>query len=150
VSLGWGVDEGTLLANVGLQLPVDQDRNSTVLFYNLQFARPLGGRLTPFVALNGYHYTQEGDGEGTVKLGNGARLTLSQVQQALGLQGFEALDYANLGSDNVKHNDVITWAFGLRWRFSDRLSAGLVYERPLTRRKDVLQQRVTVNLLFEI
>ena len=150
VSFGWGPGELHLVGGTGVRIPVDQDAESTVLFYHLHVDTELAAGFSPFVELNGYHYLQEGDGSGTIKLGNGSRLTLSQVQGALGLSGFEGLDLFNLGSEGVKHNDVLTWSVGFRKRVRDGVSLGLAYERPLTPRRDILKQRLSLNLLFEL
>ncbi len=150
LSVGLGLDDFHLLGGLVLQLPVDQDAESTVLSYHLHVDREIRPGLAPFVELNGYRYLQEGDGQNTVKLANGTRVTLSAAQAALGLSGFEGMDLVNLGSDDVRHNDVITWAIGFRAQLTPRVSLGFAYERPLTRRRDLLKQRFTLNLLFEL
>lgn len=150
ISLGWGLDEYHLLGGLVLQIPVDQDAESTVLSYHLHVDREILPGLAPFVELNGYRYMKEGDGQNTVKLANGSRLTLSQAQSALGLSGFEGADLLNLGSDDVRRNDVIYWAVGFRTQLTPRASLGFAYERPLTKRRDLIKQRFTLNLLFEL
>ncbi len=149
LSLAKGFGDTHILAGVGVALPVDGDAESTQLFYNFHIDYALSSRLTPFLEINGYHYLDDGDGTTPVKLGNGVRLPISTVQAALNLKGFEALDVANLGSDDVEGNDIITAAIGLRIRINGRSSLGIAYERPLTRRKDILKQRVTLNVTWE-
>ena len=126
---------------------MDGDAESTLLFYNLHVDRRVGERLNPFVELNGYHYLDEGAGTNAIKLGGGARLPVSSVQAALGLSGFEGMDIVHLGSDNVEGNDVVTLAVGCRFALTERASLGVAYERPLTRRRDILKQRVSFNLM---
>ncbi len=60
------------------------------------------------------------------------------------------MDLLNLGSDDVKHNDVLTWVVGFRAQLRPGLSLGVAYERPLTTRRDILKQRISVNLLLEL
>ena len=68
----------------------------------------------------------------------------------MGTGAFEGVDILNLGSDDVEGNDVITAAVGFRYAFNHNLSFGFSYERPVTRRKDILQQRFTISVLFEL
>lgn len=151
LSLGWGPGDAHVLGTVVGSIPVDQDAESTVLSYHLHVDRELlCPGLAPFVELNGYHYLQDGDGQNTVKLSDGSRLTLSAAQAALRLSGFEGYDVANLGSDGVQGNDVIAWAVGFRAQINPKVSLGFAYERPLTQRRDLLKQRFTLNLLFEL
>jgi hypothetical protein len=49
----------------------------------------------------------------------------------------------------VAGNDVVTFAAGARIPLTRRISVGAIYEFPLTRRKDLLAERVTANVLFE-
>ena len=72
------------------------------------------------------------------------------MQGALGLSGFEGIDIANLGSDDVEGNDVLIWAVGFRAAIGERMSIGLAYERPLTSRRDIHKQRVWLNFLIEM
>ena len=149
VSAGWGIGDFRLLGNIGAQLPVDGDAQSTPLFYNLHVAYPVTSRLTPFVEMNGLHYLKEGDGSSTIKLKAGS-LPITAVQAIVGTGAFEGGDLLNLGSDDVKGNDLITAAVGVRYAINRNVSFGFSYERPVTRRKDILQQRFTVSLLLEL
>jgi hypothetical protein len=149
LSAGIGMGPANLTAGLGATLPLDGDAESGVLFYGLQLALPLGGRFTPFVGLNGLHYLDSGDGSGTIETSLG-RLPIDTVQNALGTGRFEGLDVANLGSRGVEGHDVIGGSLGFRLRLTERLDLGFAYERPLTRRRDLLKQRATLNLLFEL
>ena len=135
--------------SIGMRLPVDGDAESQVLFYHLLLAHPLNDWLIPFVQLGGMTYTDGGSGETLIKLGNGARLSVDTVQTALGLSSFEGYDVANLGSSTVEGDDVFSWTIGLRAQVTPNLNVGLAWERPLTKIRHVLKQRVLVNALFE-
>jgi hypothetical protein len=148
VSAGMGLGEAHLLTNVGAHLPVDGDKNSTYLFYNLHVGLPVTKRLVPFVALNGLHYVDDGDGSLLVKLGNGTRVPLSAVQALLGTGSFEGLDLANLGSDGIDGHDFVSLAGGVRFLVAPRVWLGLVYERPLTQKRDLMKQRVAMSLVL--
>ncbi len=149
VSAGWGIGDFRLIGDVGAQLPVDGDENSTPLFYNLHVAYPVTSRLTPFVELNGLHYLDEGDGSSTIRL-KAASLPISAVQAVVGTGAFEGVDILNLGSNDVEGNDIITLAVGARYAITNNVSFGFSYEHPVTRRKDIIQQRFTISLLFEL
>ncbi|MFT7670899.1 MAG: hypothetical protein ACI8X5_003612 [Planctomycetota bacterium] len=60
----------------------------------------------------------------------------------------EAGDLINLGSNNVAGNTVITGAVGSRYALSDNLFLGLTYEWPLTSRQDLIDSRITFDLLY--
>ncbi len=150
VSMGWALaDNVYLLGAVGAQLPLDGDANSTYIHYNFHLDYALTPKVSPFIEVSGISYTSSGDGSTNIDLESGGRLSLAEVQSALNTGGFEGNDFANLGSPDVDGHDVITGAVGVRFQFSDDLSLGLAYERPLTSRKDLLKQRVSVMAVYE-
>ena len=59
---------------------------------------------------------------------------------------FEGADVANLGSSGMPGEDLITMAWGLRVPFRNGISAGLSYERVLSQRQDIFEQRATSML----
>jgi len=150
LSMGWNIADGVhLLTALGAQLPFDGERNSSYIHYNLHLDYALTPRLAPFIEMSGITYTSDGDGSTTVELSGGAKLSLSAVQTALSTGRFEGGDFANLGSEGVRGNDVITGAVGLRYRATSDLSIGVAYERPVTSRKDLLKQRVSIMATYE-
>ncbi len=149
VSAGWGIGDFRLIGAIGAQLPVDGDENSTPLFYHLHVAYPVTSRLTPFVEMNGLRYLKEGDGSSTIKL-KAASLPISAVQTVVGTGPFEGVDILNLGSEGVDGNDVISLAVGVRYAINRYLSFGFSYEHPVTRRKDIIQQRFSISLVLEL
>ena len=150
VSFGWtAADRVHVLGALGAQLPLDGGANSSYVHYNLHVDYALTPRLSPFVELSGIHITSDGDGSTRVHLKDGTRLTLSQAQSVLRTGSFEGFDFANLGSEGVSGQDVITAAIGMRMAVGRRLSLGLSYERPITARKDLLKQRVTLMTTYE-
>jgi hypothetical protein len=149
ISTGIGLGRAHLVGSLGMALPVDGDAESTLLFYGVQIGFPVGERFTPFVGLNGLHYTDGGDGSTPIDTALG-QLSIDTVQAALGSGSFEGGDVASLGSRGVEGHDVIGASLGFRVRLTERLDLGFAYERPVTRRRDLLKQRVTLNLLFEL
>ncbi|MFQ5473526.1 MAG: hypothetical protein ACE5FA_11680, partial [Dehalococcoidia bacterium] len=128
----------------------DGDAESTPLFYNLHLDYQVSNAFTPFLEVNGTHYLDDGSGTGTVKLGSGARLSLSAAEAALGTSPQEGLDLLNLGANGVKGNDVISLAVGMRFSLSPKVQLGIAYEFPVTSRHDILKQRLTFNFAFEL
>ena len=77
-------------------------------------------------------------------------MKLSAVQAVVGTGPFEGVDILNLGSDGVEGNDIIMLTLGARYAINKYLSFGASYEHPLTRRKDIIQQRFSLSLVFEL
>lgn len=150
VSAGLKLGKVHALGAVGARLPVDGDAESTPVFYNLHLDYPVSPRLVPFLELNGLHYVDDGTGKTPTRLSTGARLSLSQIQTALAASDFDGNDLLNLGSDGVEGNDVITLAIGVQIPLSTRVTLGFSYEHPITRRKDLIQQRFSLSLNLEL
>jgi hypothetical protein len=148
VSSAWGIGDFHVIGSLGGQVPFDMGDNSTMLFYNLHLDYALWKHFVPLVELNGYHWTEGGNGTLPVQTDIGT-LRLSTVQSALGTGPFEGVDVLNLGSPGVAGNDIVTFAAGARIPITKNLSLGAVYEFPLTHREDIFDQRVTANLLLE-
>jgi hypothetical protein len=62
--------------------------------------------------------------------------------------GFEGNDLFNLGSTGVAGNNIATMAVGSRKKFGSMHEAGIGYEFPLTQRRDILNDRLYVDLLL--
>ena len=60
----------------------------------------------------------------------------------------EGLDLFNLGSVGVKNNDIVTGALGFKVKPSGNTEIGLAWETFLTDRRDILQNRLTVDLIL--
>ena len=150
VSAAWGVGRFQLVGAVGARLPVDGDRGATSASYHLHVDFAASNGFQPFLSLTGIRYLDDGRGENRVRLGNGTSLPLGTVQQVLGTGGFEGNDVLNLGSDNVKGNDIVNLGVGFQKKLTSKLMLGVAYEHPVTRRKDLVQQRVSLMLTFEM
>ncbi len=64
------------------------------------------------------------------------------------LSGVEGGDLFNFGSTGVSGNDIVTQAVGLKYKRSKHRELGIAYEFPLTDRRDVLEDRITVDWIF--
>lgn len=157
LSVGWGPGSVHLIAGLGAQLPIDGDRDSTSLFYNIHLDEAFETRwipgadfVVPFIELNAMHWVDSGDGSMTIDLRGPGRLSLRQAQDALhgGVNStadrrFEGADVANLGSSGMAGEHLVTMAWGVRVPFRNGISAGFSYERVLSQREDIFEQRVT-------
>ena len=155
VSVGLGPDDIHLIADFGAQLPVDGDHDSTSIFYNIHLDQafetdviPGADFVVPFIELNGMTWVDSGDGSATLDTSLG-RLSLRAAQNALNGLGVtadqrgEGADVANLGSPGMAGESLITMAWGLRVPFRNGLSLGFSYERVLSQRQDIFEQRAT-------
>jgi hypothetical protein len=59
---------------------------------------------------------------------------------------FEGFDLVNFGSDHS--GTVVTAGFGVRWLPLEHVQLGVAYELPLTDRKDIIDQRVTLDMIL--
>lgn len=151
-SFGWGpVDRLNLIGGLGGHVPVNSDKQSTNLFYNLNVQYRLLDRLVPFMELSGVHWTNSGNGK--LKLNTaknlGSDLSVSAAQGALRTGGFEGAEVANLGSPKMRGENLLTLAWGLRVPLDDRLALGVSYERAVAGRDHFFDQRVTAMATFE-
>jgi len=147
---GWHV-----IGGLGGQAPIDGDKNTGNIFYNLhvdhafEVGHDVVRYVVPFIELNGIHYVDSGDGSRNLNTELG-ELELDQATAALGLNSFEGVDVANLGARNMGGDDFVTMAWGVRVPLPYGLDFGVSYERPLSNRKDIWEQRVTVMLGWEL
>ena len=61
---------------------------------------------------------------------------------------FEGGDLFNLGSTDVAGNDLVTGALGMKYKPSCNSEVGVAWEIPLTERRDVLENRLTVDWIW--
>jgi hypothetical protein len=148
ISAAWGIENFHVIASIGSQLPVDMGDQSTQFFYNLHLDYAVWEHFVPLVELNGYTYTDSGNGHIPIKTDLG-ELDLKTAQAVLGQPGQEGLDVRNLGSPGVAGETVLTLAVGARFPITKHVGIGAAYEFPLTSREYLINQRVTANVLLE-
>lgn len=149
-SFGWGPGPVRILGSVVAELPVNGSDNSSPLFWNLHVAWPLPLGFTPLVELNGIHIMSDGDGQMPVELVNGAEIPIQTAFDALDVEPEEGNDVLNFGSDGVDGNDIVSFTVGARVQLMREMSLGVGWEHPVTKRKDLLQNRLYINLLWEL
>lgn len=126
VSAGWDLGRFNLLGNVGYDMPLDGDAESTRFTWHGHADFQVFDNLFPLVEINGLTYTDDG---------------------AVLPADFEGVDFFNLGSNDVSGNTLVTGAVGLRWRIGNS-AVGAAYEAPLTSREDLFGWRVTLDWVF--
>ncbi|HXG09411.1 MAG TPA: hypothetical protein VNK04_06450, partial [Gemmataceae bacterium] len=116
------------LGTTGYAFAVD-DRRSEYYFLSFHLDYDIANlhKIYPLIELNWTHYTQAG----------GARNLR-----------FEGRDLINFGARQVSGNDNLTLATGLRYKFTEWLQAGIATEWPIVNRKDLLDFRLTADLIF--
>ncbi len=160
VTMGYGPGNIHLIAGVGAQIAMDDDANSSSFFYNIHLDQafevdfiPGSKFIVPFIELNGTSYIASGDGSNKIQTDLGD-LPLTAVQNLLNTPGNgvmsptrdrrgEGVDVANLGSTGMSGETIITMAWGVRIPFENGISTGMSYERVLSQRQDLFEQRWT-------
>jgi hypothetical protein len=122
-------DCGHWLSGVGGLLPVDDDANSSFVYWSNHFDYQVRKGWYGLLECNWYHWAADGDNR-------------------LGLTGLDGGDLFNLGSAGVEGNDIVTGAFGGKYKPNRNTEIGLAYEVPLTDRRDVLENRLTADLIL--
>jgi hypothetical protein len=84
-------------------------------------------KFFPLLELHYFYYTQAGNGPDL---------------------GFEGRDLFNFGSMGVSGNNELTVALGARYKHSDHLETGLAYELPISGHRDLIDFRITFDVIF--
>ena len=107
---------------------VARHEGNFILYENLHVSYELFENFFPLMEFNGLQY-----------LSNGDRLPLD----------VGGLDYANIGSNNVRGNSTFWGAVGFRFKAHKNVEVGATYEFPLsTRHNDIFDQRVTASVIL--
>lgn len=164
VSVGYGPGAIHLVADFGAQVAVDGDKDSSSIFYNFHLDQafdidflPGTDFIVPFIELSGMTWVDSGDGSTGIETDLG-RLSVKTAQNVLSGPNpvanptadtrFEGADVANLGSTGMAGEDLITMAWGFWIPFHGGVSTGFSYERALSQRQDIFEQRFTVMLNY--
>jgi len=126
----WRTNYGSLnfLTTVGFSVGVDNQR-SDFLFASLHLDYDVANlhKFYPFLDLNLFAYTASGKARSL---------------------GFEGRDLFNFGSTGVSGNDNLSMATGLRYKYTENIQTGFGIEFPLNGRKDLLDYRINLDLIF--
>ena len=117
-----------ILSAFGARIPADTNGYSQSTYWSNHLDRKLGNTgFYLFTEANWYHWLSSGNSFPAP---------------------VEGLDLFNLGSVNVAGNDIVTGAYGVKYKPHDHLEVGIAYEIPYTERKDIIQNRLTVDLIL--
>ena len=120
---GWNV-----MAARGFLLPANHHEDSTLYFSSTHVDHRLGESDFFFLAeANWYSYLASGDGP---------------------IQGVEGGDLFSFGSRGVTGHDIVTGALGLKYKPNAGTEIGIAWEKPLSGRRDVLDNRLTVDWIL--
>lgn len=114
-----------LEANVGTNLALDTGENTSQLHYSLHSDYELLPKFFPLIEFNGITTINEAN------------------RVALGLEGHDVLNLGSSGSGTT-----LTLAEGFRYLITDNVQTGVAWEHTISDRKDLFDNRLTVNLLF--
>jgi len=112
-------------AMLSSKITLDQDRNASWFNYALHMDYEILPDFFPLVEFNGF--TPINDPR------------QNQLK-------FEGIDLFSIGGADPQ--PVVTFASGARYKFDNNVMAGLVYEVPLTNDKDIIDWRVTADLVI--
>lgn len=118
--------KGHWVGAAGVVQPVNSGDESTWSYVSNHFDYFLGHCTYALMEYNWYHYLESGDG---------------------GIQGVEGGDLFNFGSTGVAGNDIVTCAFGAKFKPDRCTEIGIAWEVPLTERRDVLENRITFDYI---
>lgn len=115
------------LSAFGLRLPVDDQAEESSLYWSNHVDYHFGHGFYALTEFNWFHWTESGAG---------------------GINGVSGGDLFNLGSTGVAGNDIVTGAIGVKYKPNRLTEIGVAWENPLTERRDVLENRLTVDLIL--
>lgn len=131
VSAAKGFDKFQLMGNAGLILPIDSDKDSTLLHYSIQLAHNSCSWFKPFVVLNGYTGLRNGKTPG------------------LGGLTSEGYDVINFGAGDVKGETMLVLGAGFRTALGRAVDLGFAYEKDITTDDGIFDDRFTVDLIWK-
>ena len=118
---------GHWISGFGFRLPTNSFEESQSWYWSNHFDYQVSRCWYAVAECNWFHWTESG--------GNG-------------IPGVEGGDLFNFGSTGVAGNDIVTGAFGFKFKPSGHQEFGVAWEVPLTERRDVLENRLTFDFIF--
>jgi hypothetical protein len=116
------------LSASGFRLPMNTTDESQSFYWSNHVDYRVRRGVYLLSELNWYHWTKSGqDGP---------------------LPGVEGLDLINLGSPGVTGNDIVTGAAGVKFKPNGHNEIGVAFEFPLTERRDIIDNRLTVDWII--
>lgn len=120
-------DSSHWISGAGVRLPSDNADGSQMSYWSNHVDTLLWWPgVYALAEVNWYHWMKSGNG---------------------GVPGYAGLDLFNFGSTGVAGNDVVTGAFGFKYKPSGNLELGVAWEVPVSGRHDVIDNRLTVDCI---
>ncbi len=116
-----------LISATGWRQPTDRSEESSVFYWSNHVDYMVTSDLYALFECNWYHWMSSGDG---------------------GVPGIEGGDLINLGSTGVGGNNIVTGAFGFKYKPDPNVELGLAYEFPLSERQDLMENRITIDAIL--
>ena len=117
-----------LVSGSGFRLPVDTSAQNQMWYWSNHVDKKLGGSgFYLFTECNWYYYMSSGSAL-PAPIGGG--------------------DLFNLGSINMAGESAVTGAYGVKYKPSKHVEIGLAYEIPYSQRRDLLENRLTADLIL--
>ena len=117
-------DCGHWVSNFGGIVPIDGDENSSFIYWSNHFDYQFRRGWYALLEFNWYHWVSDGTG---------------------GIPGTEGSDLFNFGSTGVEGDNIVTGAFGMKYKPNRKTEIGIAWENPLTTRRYVTENRLTVD-----
>ncbi len=121
-------DSSHWISGAGVRIPSDNGDGSQVAYWSNHWDTLLWWPgVYALTEVNWYHWMRSGSG---------------------GVPGYGGLDVFNFGSTGVAGNDVVTGAFGFKYKPSGNLELGVAWEVPVSNRHDVIDNRLTFDCIL--
>jgi hypothetical protein len=118
---------GHFLTSSGIVLPVDSSAENQMFYWSNHLDRRIFNRSYIFTELNWFNY-----------MNNAGAFPLP----------LEGGDLFNLGAPGIKGNNIVTNAYGLKFKPNRNIESGVAFEFPLTETRGVMDNRFTADLIF--
>jgi len=117
-----------LLSGSGFVIPTNSSAENQMFYWSNHLdKRIVQSRIYAFTELNWYNYTKSG--------------------KAFPIP-VEGGDFFNLGSPSIAGNNIVTNAYGLKYKPNRNLESGVAWEFPMTDRRGVMDNRLTADLIL--
>ncbi len=115
------------ISAAGFRLPADPNKQNDQFYWSFHFDRRLQNRpIYGLLEFNWYHW-------------------MSNVAGGIPVGG---LDLYNFGSSGVAGTNIVTGAFGLKYKPKASVEMGVCWEVPLTAHRDIIDNRITADLIL--
>lgn len=116
------------LSTAGFRLPSDKSDENQVFYWSSHLDRQIAGsNFYGFIEGSWFHW-----------MSNGTNAAFNGIQGG---------DLFNFGATGVAGSDIVTGAFGAKWKPTRLQEVGLAWEFPLTQTRGVLDNRLTVDYI---